>query len=363
MITYLKDQAHYEDLYDSFTVDSCRVMNSHKFDITDKDVEGQDLSPEQVEAMKAIKADWSEVAREIAVFTYAAERYKNKSQTVDKWMRDDRDKEERLAKIEPPHHVRCRECLSTNLRLISKDEYWGEKQSKRERLLFMYSCNDCETKSAFFDDGEEYRVSPTRCPECKEANPDHKTTTRKHGYTIEYACRSCKHLWKEVEDFTPTEKPTDPNYISDRKLYCYSDKVKGYVDSISRIVPLRKELGIHIEKQNEIKSHKEDLGQIQRLTIAEVIDKLKPVIKQHGYKELQLGQPDMGKQVVVPFNMIDGKSRSEDESRKNLNKLFSEQLAGTNWRLVRSSLSYRMGYLSGKLKGYESDEDLLKLIS
>ncbi|MDQ5970158.1 MAG: hypothetical protein QG593_675, partial [Patescibacteria group bacterium] len=60
----------------------------------------------------------------------------------------------------------------------------------------------------------------------KEANPDHKTTTRKHGYTIEYACRSCKHFWKEVEDFTPTEKPADPNYISDRKLYCYSDKVK-----------------------------------------------------------------------------------------------------------------------------------------
>lgn len=93
------------------------------------------------------------------------------------------------------------------------------------------------------------------------------------------------------------------------------------------------------------------------------MNKIKPVIKEHGYKELRLGQPDMGKQVVVPFNMIDGKSRSEDESRKNLNKLFTEQLAGTNWRLVRSSLSYRMGYLSGKLKGYESDEDLLKLVS
>jgi hypothetical protein len=120
-----------------------------------------------------------------------------------------------------------------------------------------------------------------------------------------------------------SEKPADPNYLSDRKLYCYSDKVKGYAESIRRIVPLRKELGIHIEKQNEIKSHKEDLEKIQRLTIAEVIDKLKPVIKEHSYKELQLGQPDMGKQVVVPFNMIDGKSRSEDESRKNLNKLFS----------------------------------------
>jgi hypothetical protein len=203
MITYLKNQAYYEDLYDSFTVETCRSMNSRKFDINDKDFEGQNLSPEQIKAMKQIKSDWSEVAREIAVFTYAAERYRSKSQTVDKWMRDDRDKDERLSKIEPPRHVRCRECLSTNLRLISKDEYWGEKQTKRERLLFMYACNDCETKSAFFDDGEEYRVSPTRCTVCKEANPDHKTTTRKHGYTIEYTCRSCKHFWKEVEDFTP----------------------------------------------------------------------------------------------------------------------------------------------------------------
>lgn len=134
MFTYLKNQAYYEGLYDSFTVETCRSMNSHKFDITDKDFEDQDLSPEQIKAMKEIKSNWSDVAREIAVFTYAAERYSSKAQTVDKWMRDDHDKDERLAKIEPPHHVRCRECLSTNLRLISKDEYWGENRP---------NANDC----------------------------------------------------------------------------------------------------------------------------------------------------------------------------------------------------------------------------
>lgn len=134
MRAHSREREYYEDLYDSFTVETCRNMNSRKFDVTDKDFEGQELSPEQVKAMKDIKADWSEVAREITVFTYAAERYKNKSQTVDKWMRDDRDKDERLSKIEPPRHVRCRECLSTNLRLISKDEYWGENRP---------NANDC----------------------------------------------------------------------------------------------------------------------------------------------------------------------------------------------------------------------------
>lgn len=111
-----------------------------------------------------------------------------------------------------------------------------------------------------------------------------------------------------------------------------------------------------------MKQWKEELDKIERLTVAQVTDKLKKVLTQQGYREFQLGQPDMGKQVVVPFNVIEGKDRNEDESRFNLHKLISKQLDDSNWRLVRTSLTYRMGYLTGKLKGYETDEDLRDLL-
>ena len=361
MITHLQTRERYEDLYDEWTVESCRRLYSRKPTITDEDFAREKLTPEQIKAMKGIKYDWLKIVQELGAFTYAAERYNNKDQVIDELMRKDREKDERLAKIEPPSHIRCRECLATDLRLISKDEYWGE--SKRERLLFMYKCNRCDTNTAYFDNGEQLHVKPTRCPQCQQEKPSHVTKEAKHKYTITYTCRSCGHVWEEVNDFTPSPpKPPDPNYTKDRKLYCYSDKVREYAESVRRVGPLLKELDEHQFKQVEMKQWKEELDKIERLTIAQVTDKLKKSLTQQGYKEFQLGQPDMGKQVVVPFNVIEGKDRNEDESRFNLYKLMSKQLDDSNWRLVHTSLTYRMGYLTGKLKGYESDEDLRDLL-
>lgn len=364
MRTHLKEREYYEDLYDSFTVDTCRFMRFSDKDIPDEEFLGQDLSEDQIKALKDIKSGWIDVAREIGTFCYAAERYKDKSETIDEWIKKDREKDERLAKLEPPRHVRCRECLSTNLRLESKEEYWGNHINTQERLLCMYICVECETRSAFFDNGEAFKVKETRCPECQANKPSHVTKVAKHKYTITYTCSSCSHIWKEVMDFTPDPpKPADPNYIEDRKLYCYSDKLLNYVETTRRIVPLRKELGIHDDKPQEtLDPHKAEIDAIVRLTIGQVMDRLKPVLTKQGYNDFQLGQPEMGKQVVVPFNVIEGNDRNDDESRSSLYKLISKQLDDSNWRLVRSSLTYRMGYLTGKLKGYESNDDLRALV-
>jgi DNA-directed RNA polymerase subunit RPC12/RpoP len=362
MITYLQTHENYEDIYDKWTVESCRRMATREPEVRDEDFKNEKLTPKQLKAMKQVKYDWLKVARELAVFSYAADRYMHKDETISDWMQRDRERDERLAEIEPPSHIRCRECLSTDLRLISKDEYGTSRGSKHERLLFMYKCNRCDTNTAYFNNGEQLHVEPTRCPQCQQEKPDHVTKESKHKYTITYTCTSCGHIWEEVMDFTPQPEPPDPNYIEDRKLYCYSDKVREYAESMRRAGPLLKELDEHHFKQIELNRWKEELDKIERLTIAQVADKLKKVLTKQGYTEFQLGQPDMGKQVIVPFNVIEGKARNEDESRFNLYKLISKQLDNSNWRLVRTSLTYRMGYLTGKLKGYESDEDLRDLL-
>src|SRR5690606_22422525 len=55
-------------------------------------------------------------------------------------------------------------------------------------------------------------------------------------------------------------------------------------------------------------------------------------------------------------------SRKDYESSNNLQKILKEALEGTNWRLVSNSLSYRLGYVSGQLKGYEREEDILEIL-
>jgi hypothetical protein len=45
-----------------------------------------------------------------------------------------------------------------------------------------------------------------------------------------------------------------------------------------------------------------------------------------------------------------------------LKKLIQKALEDTNWRLMSEGISYRLGYLKGRLRAYESEEDLKKLV-
>lgn len=63
----------------------------------------------------------------------------------------------------------------------------------------------------------------------------------------------------------------------------------------------------------------------------------------------------------LEFSVQDPSARKEKECVKILGKIISENLFNTNWRLQVSLVSYRLAYLTGRLKAHESDEDLLKL--
>lgn len=363
MITHLKTQEYYEDIYDKWTVESCRRMSSNKLELTDDDFEKEKLTAEQIKNMKAIKSEWSGVAREMAVFTFAAERHNNKSQVIDDMMRRDKEQDEKLAKIEPPTHVRCRECLSTQLRLISTDEH-HDTSEKHLRVLFMFKCSSCSTNTAYFDNGEQYHVEPTLCPKCQAEKPDHKTKEANHKYTIAYTCKKCSHVWKEVMDFTRKPEPPDPSYMEDRKLYCYSDKVREWADSVRKIGPLMKSFDEHREKQEKIDIHSEALAKIKKLNIPQVIEALRPAIEKSSYADVKFAEPEIARYVTVSFSCMDTKSERDDyESKRSLKKTITSTLADTNWRLMNDSTTYRLGYLQARIKAYESDEDIISLLN
>jgi predicted DNA-binding ArsR family transcriptional regulator len=71
----------------------------------------------------------------------------------------------------------------------------------------------------------------------------------------------------------------------------------------------------------------------------------------------------MGRDVFIGFSCLDNKSGREDyDSRKTLKKLVDKALIDTNWRLMSDGISYRLGYLNGKIRAYEREEDIKKLV-
>jgi len=71
----------------------------------------------------------------------------------------------------------------------------------------------------------------------------------------------------------------------------------------------------------------------------------------------------MGRYVVVPFTVQEADNdRGEYDSKNSLGKLIKKTLEKTNWRLMSEGISYRVGYLSGRLRCYENETDLMKIV-
>ena len=103
---------------------------------------------------------------------------------------------------------------------------------------------------------------------------------------------------------------------------------------------------------------------IKKPKIPELIPLLSEPLKKEGYIEFHLDKPEMGRDVYIGFSCLDSKSDRKDyDSRKTLKKLVDSALDDTNWRLMSDGVSYRLGYLNGRLRAYENEDDLKKLVS
>lgn len=159
------------------------------------------------------------------------------------------------------------------------------------------------------------------------------------------------------------EKAPDPDYDKDRARFCLDqelvDKYRREREQLEGIARLSKDL-------QEREARKDDyaaVAELKKLTIHELETLLSPLLNTKGYAKLQFGAPEMGKDVFVPFAAQDTKSgRIDRESSHELQKVIKTALQDTNWRLMSEGISYRLGFLSGRLRAYEREEDLLKLV-
>lgn len=358
---HLKNRQFYEDIYDHHTVEDARrdMVHYEKFyaELKNKMPEGDTIDmPRNAVIANAFYMQ--------AVGLELLHRYENREQYIDDWMAKDEAKDTQIATARLTGEPYCHHCSKTGLRITDKSLMHRDgKYDDPEEVLFMLRCPHCDKNSAFWEDGTAWKVEPTVCPKC-QSEVTHKTTRTKKAVTITYACTSCKHIFKDKMDLSIKEEKPDPNFDKDRAHFCLWDKEfrehlfatkKGFED-MARFGKERKEKEDNRHVYDAIK-------EIKKPKIAELVQLLSEPLKKVGYIEFHLDKPEMGRDVYIGFSCLDNKSDRDDyDSREILKKHVDNALKDTNWRLMSDGISYRLGYLNGRLHAYEREEDLKNLV-
>lgn len=353
---YLKPESYYSDLYDRHTVEKCRRI--------EKGLSKTEYKPKTESNNKAKKKEIKVTIdlSPIPPYFIKGDRYLEKAEMIRKWMERDRAKDELLNSARPPE-VQCLTCGNTLIPNF-KDLYdWGPDE--KDRVLFMYDCpKGCLPRRAFFDNGEEWRPKPHLCSKCNN-EAEGKNKRKGNIITTTYTCSKCGHKEKDVMDLDEKPKPekVDPNFEKDRKRFCLSvEEGSEYLASQVKFEQLQKMVDGWKEKEKN-KELYDKVAKLKKLTVADLQKLLAPAFQKEEYIKLEFSKPEIGKDVIIGFTVQDNKAgREEYDSKHQLQKLFKSTLEKTNWRLMSEGVHYRLGILSGRLKGYELEEDLLKLV-
>lgn len=162
--------------------------------------------------------------------------------------------------------------------------------------------------------------------------------------------------------------------IPDEEFYKYIQKMKKWLDEYVKVIKkwvkekpheaeqLSKLVKSWEEKEKNKKLY-EKLAKIKKLTVAQLQKLLAAALKKEGYINLEFSKSEIKKDIITEFTVQDNKiDRKEYDSRNQLKKLLTKNLKNTNWRIMSNGIYYKLGILSGRLKGYENEEDLLKLV-
>jgi len=353
MTKYLKPNQHYIDLYDELTIKDCRWReNFHNDFESNEKYEGK--------VNKEMNKTFSSIALHFDLLYTTVDHYEKKEKTIQEWIERDRRKDEFYENAKAPSGIRCLNCQST---LIESNKMLCDHHGNQERVLFMYDCpNNCLPHRAFFDDGEEYKPKKNLCPKCKSVlERERERIEDKKIITIE-TCNNCDYKETDEFDLTMKEDPIDPEYEKDKERFCLSGKrlddnlkEKLKLDQMSEFMDKWKE-------KEEYKDEYSEIEKLKKLTVVSLEELLIPLCEKAKYVKFHFGEPEMGINLILPFTVHDADpERIDKDSSYELKNIIKKALSDTNWRLMTDGISYRMGILTGRLRAYEKEEDLLEL--
>lgn len=366
---YLEDEQKYIDRYDLHTVEECLDNVRMLQDIYQKSLvskELKDLSQED-------KLKDANIMLHRTLFVIKGKRYERKQETIQKWMDEDKLKQDKQDYTPVPEGVDCPPC-SAPMHFNSSKHLDYTFDNPLMRMMFLFKCSKCNKQQWVYDDGEIRVSRPDLCPKCKK-EINMKDTAKGKVITLKYKCSNCGYSKTEVKDFTKSDKEHEKWQEEQKKKeeqnkkllekyreeYCLSDKEgKEYVETLEAM-EVASEVYEEEKQKYDDKAYQIAVS-LKKLKILELEKLLSEKLLKENYVKFTLDKPDMGRYVVVPFSVLDSNStRRENISEDMLKKLIKDTLEDTNWRLMSDGIRYRLGYLSGSLKAYEQEEDLLEL--
>lgn len=356
LMQYLQSKQHYIDLYDEMTVARCR-RHEQWFEDT------KNIKAPNGKGLKGkAREEFARFLCEYTLYFVKGKEYAAKEETVREWMERDEARDKLLEEAQAPQGISC---LSCGMLTEANEKGLHEPDGKKdEEVFFIYDCpNKCLPRRVFWATGEEFKPRSTPCPKCGDLlEKTHKRSGNK--VTTVSRCNSCGH--KDTYTFHSSQKKEKPdkNYENDRNRFCMTEaEGQEYLDFERRMEGLKEILGKHKEREAN-KEVYQKVEKLQKLTIVELEKKLVASVKKAGYLKLKLDEPEIDRDVIVPFTVRDAQAgRSDLASSHDLRKAIKQTLRGTNWRLMTEGISYRLGILKGRLRGYEREEDLLKLVT
>ena len=204
---YLKNEQHYVDLYDFFTIEECLDWEKRFVEHPISEYEGKKISSKQAKPLKQSMAN-------LMLYFVKGERYRKKAERIREWIEKDRVKQNKLDNAQEPRNIYCPQC-GEPMECTYKDLH--DFANEPLRVLFFFDCKACKKRRAVFDNGEELTSKSELCPKCSsELKTTYKrkekiiTTTRK--------CISCKYIETEVDDLNKKDDSWETKQAKDRQL-------------------------------------------------------------------------------------------------------------------------------------------------
>lgn len=352
MYKHLKTKQEYIDRYDKMTVEDCRWRENFHAQYPDTLTEKSEVERKAVRMV-------GQVAWEIEKVLITLDWYNRKEQTIQKWIDEDERQDRKLENARVPENIFCDQCYS---RMQFESRHLWDHDGK-ERVLFFFDClKGCTKRKAIYDDGEIYIPEPHLCEKCKSETEIARERLNEDSVQTTYTCPSCGHEEVDVFELSLKKEPEDPKYEYDRARFCLSGDALAHAQESKRNMDNLKHLVDGWKEKEEHKEEYDAVASLQKLTVVSLENILVPLCEKAKFVKFGFGTPDMGKDLIVPFTTHDADPERVDRmSTHALTRIIKKALENTNWRLMSDGISYRMGILTGRLRAYEREEDLLQL--
>jgi RNase P subunit RPR2 len=280
-------------------------------------------------------------------------RARARKETVQEWIRADENKDRLVQKYPLPSGITCDTCgksmkftsYAFNLRSIP--------------LLFIFDCPaNHVSRKAIYPNGQQFFLPRSTCKKCGYEVAKESYSKNNILYTIT-TCSMCGSVEKGELDLNIEPEDDFPISDEDRQKYCLSFfGERTFFEDFEALVSFSIKLE-QDQKEQQLKDQYE-IDKIEMLTIPSLEKLLQTIIEKEGFIKLCFDRPEMKRWAAVPFNLQDPTDRNEKECIKTITHCIKQALFTTNWRMT-GQIEYRLGFLTGKVRAYESEEDLLKL--